>query len=123
MAISGDRKQISKQIKHQFDFSNCAGCMDRTLNLLTFEPQCWDASDYSGRKYGYSLSTTMMTSEGSHITWLDSQGAHMTIISSRIQIYFETSIPILANMNTCLELWLLNVSHLSLGHIDQLWDN
>ena len=31
--------------------------MDGILNPLTFELQCWDASDYSGSQHGYSLST------------------------------------------------------------------
>ena len=43
----------------------------------------------------------------------------MTIISSRICIYFKTSIPILVNVNTCLGIWLSNVSHSSLGCINE----
>ena len=43
----------------------------------------------------------MMTSQGSHTTWFDGQEAHMTILSSRIHLYFKTSIPTLVNMNAC----------------------
>ena len=51
--LAEDRKQISKHIMFQFDFPSCVRCMDGTLNLPTFEPQCQDASDDSGMKYGY----------------------------------------------------------------------
>ena len=82
MAIGRGQKAVSKWIVSKFDFPSCVGCMDGTLNPLTFEPQCQDTSDYSGRKNGYSLSTLVVNDDkqGSHITWLDGQEAHMTII-------------------------------------------
>ena len=57
------RKVISHWSKCQFHFPNHVGCMDGTLNPLAFEPQCHDASNYSGRKYGHSLSTLVVNND------------------------------------------------------------
>ena len=55
-----ERQQISKEIKSKYDFPHCVGLADGTLFPLAFEPQTEDAPDYSGRKYGYSLSTMII---------------------------------------------------------------
>ena len=43
--------------------------MDGTLNPLAVELQCWYASDYSGRKYEYSLSTLVANNDKQRITY------------------------------------------------------
>jgi DDE superfamily endonuclease len=58
---SNERKVISKDIQRQFDFPHCVGIADGTLFPLAFEPSTEDAPDYSGRKYGYSLTTKVAT--------------------------------------------------------------
>ena len=67
--LTEERKQISKQIMSKFNFPNCVGCLDGTLNPLAYEPQCWDASDHSGRNYGYSLSTLVVSDDMPRITY------------------------------------------------------
>jgi hypothetical protein len=52
-----ERKIIGKEIFSRYDFPHCASIADGTLFPLAFEPETEDAPDYSGRKYGYSLST------------------------------------------------------------------
>jgi hypothetical protein len=54
------RQVISKSIQKDYDFPHCIGIADGTLFPLAFEPQTEDAPDYSGRKYGYSLSTMIV---------------------------------------------------------------
>jgi DDE superfamily endonuclease len=54
---SSERKSIAQAIKKEFDFPHCVGIADGTLFPLASEPQTVDAPDYSGRKYGYSLTT------------------------------------------------------------------
>ena len=56
-----ETKSISCWIKHQFHLHNCVGSMDGTINPPAFELQCCDASDYSGRKYGYSFNTLVVS--------------------------------------------------------------
>jgi hypothetical protein len=55
-----ERKQISKEIHQQYDFPHCVGIADATLFPLAFQPQTVDAPCYSGRKYGFSLSTMII---------------------------------------------------------------
>ena len=55
-----ERIKISKEIQSQYDFPHCVGIADGTLFPLAFEPQTEDAPDYSGRKYGYSLTTMVI---------------------------------------------------------------
>ena len=55
-----ERKDISRAIQNKYDFSHCVCIADGTLFPLAFEPQTEDAPDYSGRKYGYSLSTMII---------------------------------------------------------------
>jgi DDE superfamily endonuclease len=55
-----ERKQISKKIQEMYDFPHCVGIADGTLTPLAFEPQTEDAPDYSGRKYGYSLTAMVI---------------------------------------------------------------
>jgi DDE superfamily endonuclease len=57
---STERLEISEAIQKEFDFPHCVGIADGTLFPLAFEPQSVDAPDYSGRKYGYSLSTMII---------------------------------------------------------------
>ena len=52
-----ERKIIAKEIFTRYDFPHCVSIADGTLFPLAFEPETEDAPDYSGRKYGYSLST------------------------------------------------------------------
>jgi DDE superfamily endonuclease len=49
-----------RKIQSKYDFPHCVGIADGTLFPLAFEPQTEDAPDYSGRKYGYSLSTMII---------------------------------------------------------------
>ena len=42
---------------------NCVGLMDGTLAELSIQPQCDDSSDYSGRKYGYSLTIMVINDD------------------------------------------------------------
>jgi hypothetical protein len=55
-----EREAIGKEIGTQFHFPHCVGIADGTLFPLAFEPQSDDAPDYSGRKYGYSISTMVI---------------------------------------------------------------
>jgi hypothetical protein len=55
-----ERAKISSEIKEKFDFPHCVGIADGTLFPLACEPETEDAPDYSGRKYGYSLSTMVI---------------------------------------------------------------
>jgi DDE superfamily endonuclease len=48
------------QIHQKYGFPHCCGIADGTLFPLAFEPQTEDAPDYSGRKYGYSLTTMVI---------------------------------------------------------------
>ena len=47
---------ISREIFQHYDFPHCVSLADGTLFPLAFEPETEDAPDYSGRKFGYSLS-------------------------------------------------------------------
>jgi hypothetical protein len=55
-----ERHQIAREIHQLYDFPHCLGIADGTLFPLASEPQTEDAPDYSGRKYGYSLSTMII---------------------------------------------------------------
>ena len=55
-----ERDQIGREINRLFNFPHCVGIADGTLFPLGFEPETIDAPDYSGRKYGYSLSTMII---------------------------------------------------------------
>jgi hypothetical protein len=55
-----ERKQIALQIHEEFKFPHCVGIVDGTLFPLAFEPTTEDAPDYSGRKFKYSLTTTIV---------------------------------------------------------------
>jgi DDE superfamily endonuclease len=55
-----ERFTISREIHKLYDFPHCLGIADGTLFPLAFEPQTEDAPDYSGTKYGYSLSTMII---------------------------------------------------------------
>jgi hypothetical protein len=47
----------------QYGFPHCVMIADGTLTStpLAFEPETEDAPNYSGRKYGYSLSTVIFS--------------------------------------------------------------
>lgn len=55
-----ERQAIAARIEREYKFKHCVGFVDGTLFPLAFEPQTRDAPDYSGRKYGYSLSTIIV---------------------------------------------------------------
>lgn len=55
-----ERLKIGKEILKEYGFPHCVGVADGTLFPLAFEPETKDAPDYSGRKYGYSLSTMII---------------------------------------------------------------
>eukprot|EP00980_Cylindrotheca_fusiformis_P027095 scaffold18779_cov93-Cylindrotheca_fusiformis.AAC.1 len=55
-----ERQSIARSIFQNYDFPHCVGIADGTLFPLAFEPETEDAPDYSGRKYGYSLSTMII---------------------------------------------------------------
>ena len=50
-----ERKAISSRMASEYGFPNCVGMGDGTLFPLAFAPATRDAADYSGRKYGYSI--------------------------------------------------------------------
>ena len=55
-----ERRTIAREIQVLYDFPHCVAIADGTLFPLAFEPQTEDAPDYSGQKYGYSLSTMIV---------------------------------------------------------------
>lgn len=55
-----ERDQIALEIDSEFDFPGCVGIADGTLFPLATKPQTGDAADYSGRKYGHSLTTMII---------------------------------------------------------------
>ena len=52
-----EKATISTRIHRDYSLPNCIGFADGTLNPLATKPRRRDASDYFGRKHGYSLST------------------------------------------------------------------
>jgi hypothetical protein len=54
------RLKIAEEMFRSHDFPHCVGIADGTLFPLAFEPETEDAPDYSGRKYGYSLSVMII---------------------------------------------------------------
>ena len=55
-----ERTEIAREIQQLYHFPHCVAIVDGTLFPLAFEPYTMDAPDYSGRKYGYSLSTLII---------------------------------------------------------------
>jgi hypothetical protein len=55
-----ERQAISKESRANYFFFHCVGIADGTLFSLAFAPESEDAPDYSGRKYGYSLTTMIV---------------------------------------------------------------
>jgi hypothetical protein len=55
-----ERIEIASRIQHEYTFRHCVGFADGTLNGLHWRPESHDAPDYSGRKFGYSLSTLVV---------------------------------------------------------------
>ena len=55
-----ERLVIAREIQKMYNFPHCVAIADGTLFPLAFEPHTLDAPDYSGRKYGYSLSTLII---------------------------------------------------------------
>jgi DDE superfamily endonuclease len=64
---SEERKRIGKEVNLKYGFPHCVGIADGTLFPLAFEPQTVDAPDYSGRKYGYSLTTMIICDHNKRI--------------------------------------------------------
>jgi hypothetical protein len=58
-----ERRQISSRIHRAFDFPNCVGFIDGTLNPLSSKPRREDSGDFYGRKQGYSLSTLTVSDD------------------------------------------------------------
>ena len=50
-----ERKEVASRIKDKYFLPNCVGLMDGTLSELRFRPSTDDTTDYSGRKYAFSL--------------------------------------------------------------------
>eukprot|EP00980_Cylindrotheca_fusiformis_P014079 scaffold3682_cov70-Cylindrotheca_fusiformis.AAC.1 len=64
-----ERLSIARSILlEKYHFPHCVGIADGTLFPLAFEPETEDAPDYSGRKYGYSLSTMIICDHKRRIT-------------------------------------------------------
>ena len=59
----GERKEIAARIEAQFLFPHCVGMMDGTLAELGIAPKCVDKADYSGRKFGYSLTINVINDD------------------------------------------------------------
>jgi hypothetical protein len=57
---AAERHKIAYEINVLYNFPHCVAIADGTLFPLAFEPETIDAPDYSGRKYGYSLSTLIV---------------------------------------------------------------
>ena len=55
-----ERKVLERLTYEEFGFPHCVGIADGTLFPLSFEPDSEDAPDYSGRKYGYSLTVMII---------------------------------------------------------------
>ena len=52
-----EKATISTRIHRDYSLPNCIGFADGMLKPLATKPRRRDASDYFGRKHGYSLST------------------------------------------------------------------
>ena len=99
--------------------------MDGTLNLLTFELQCHDTTNYSSRKYGYSLCTLMVNDNKQRIMYyLDGWpgSTHENSIFKNLCLFQEYNV-FLVSVSTCLEIPLWNVSPLSLEHTSRQDDH
>ena len=55
-----EKRRISRRIYKKYGFPNCVGIVDGTLLPLAFKPARDDAPDFSGRKFGYSISTMVV---------------------------------------------------------------
>ena len=53
----------------EVSFLNCVGLINGTLDEFTYEPQTEDVVDYSGCKYGHSLSALVVCDDMHHITY------------------------------------------------------
>jgi DDE superfamily endonuclease len=62
-----ERRKMAFAIHTMYGFPHCCGIADGTLFPLAFEPQTEDAPDYSGRKYGYSLTTMIVCDHNKRI--------------------------------------------------------
>ena len=58
-----ERKEIAKRIADKYSIPNCIAVADGTLFPLQYEPQTYDAPDYSGRKFPYSLSVMIVNDD------------------------------------------------------------
>jgi hypothetical protein len=64
-----ERKRLGMESNAKYGFPHCVGIADGTLFPLAFEPQTVDAPDYSGRKYGYSLTTMIICDHNKKIRY------------------------------------------------------
>ena len=53
---ANERAKISSEIQQEFLLPNCVGAIDGTTFQLTTKPRRYDASDFKGRKDGYTIS-------------------------------------------------------------------
>jgi DDE superfamily endonuclease len=95
---AAERQTIAAAIQKDFDFPHCVGIADGTLFPLAFEPNTVDAPDYSGRKYGYSLTTMIFCDHKRRIRHYlagfpgsahDNRVFKSTIIYTRPEDHFE----------------------------------
>ena len=107
---------IAQWIQQKFLFPNCVGFIDGALNPFTYEPQTEDAADYSGCKYGYSLSTLLVCDDIHHITYyvVGDWAVHTTTEYSATATCFETLPNISPIGSTYLVIQLMNATLLLL---------
>ncbi len=67
-----ERMEMSARIFRKYGFPNCIGIVDGTLFPLAFKPQRSDAPDFSGRKFGYSISTLVVCDDKRRIRYYQS---------------------------------------------------
>lgn len=64
-----ERAKIAKRMLIEYGWPNCVAIADGTLMPLAMEPETEDAPDYSGRKYGFSLSVMVICDDRRRILY------------------------------------------------------
>jgi hypothetical protein len=67
--VEGERNEISRRFKDDYDWPNCVGVVDGTLLPLAFPPETDDAPDFFGRKYRYSLTVLVVNDDKRRIRY------------------------------------------------------
>jgi hypothetical protein len=62
-----ERQEIALRMYNNFQWPNCLAVADGTLFPLKTEPQSQDGPDYSGRKFGYSLTVMIVNDDQKRI--------------------------------------------------------